>query len=152
MAPPGVPGIPGTRLPMQSEDQGDEFERAARMAHQAEQVAIAVEQKLGERIGKLEGSVLELGQRLAEMELLISKAKAFAASTTVKIVMAMLGSGGLTGLIMRMTEKPPAPTQVVMQRGVLERTIETTCNPLPNVDDRIKCAARVAAEQTAGPR
>lgn len=148
--PADVPGYPGRRLPMQSEDQGDDFERAVRAARQAEQVANAVEEKLGKRLSSLESAFLSLDLRLKEFEEMTAKAKAFAASTTVKVLMGMIGSGGIAGFIARVTAPAPQATQTVLMRGVLERTIETACNPLPSVDERIKCAARVAAEQAAG--
>jgi len=145
MAPPNVPGIPGQRLPMPSGEQGDEFERAVRAAHQAEQVAIAVEERLGARLGKLEGSVLALDQRLADFELIAKKAKAFAASTTVKVLMGMLGSGGFAGLMVRLTTPAPPPTQTVIQRSEFDRRLDV-CRELRDGAERGACVGRVAAE------
>jgi hypothetical protein len=133
---------------MASEDQGDDFERAVRAAHQAERVAIAVEQKLGERLGKLEGAVLGLDQRLTEFELLAKKAKAFAASTTVKVLLGMLGSGGFAGFMVRITTPAPPPTQTVIQRSEFDRRLDI-CRELRDGAERGACVGRVAAESVA---
>ena len=151
MAPPNIPGIPGARLPMQSEDPGDEFERALRAARQAEAVAVAVEDKLNVRLGKLEGSVMAVDQRLADIELWLKRGKAFAASTTVKVAMGMIGSGGFAGILVRMTTPAPPPTQTVIQRGEFDRKLDV-CRALRDGAERGACVGRIAAEDVGnGP-
>jgi hypothetical protein len=151
MAPPTVPGIPGSRLPMASEDQGDEFERALKAAQQAERVALAVEEKLAGRLGKLEGSVMAVDQRLADIELWLKRGKAFAASTTVKILLGMLGSGGFAGFIVKLTTPAPVPAQTIIQRSAFDRELDV-CRELRDGAERGACIGRIAAENAAvGP-
>jgi len=133
---------------MQSEDRGDEFERALRAAKQAEAVAVAVEEKLHARLGNLEGSVMAIDQRLADIELWLKRGKAFAASTTVKVVMGMIGSGGFAGLLVRITTPAPA-TQTVIQRTEFDRLIVETCGQITDGAERGACAGRIAAEYAA---